>query len=105
MIGDVADADQGQNDDDWIDSEDPGRHGVIQVPFIGIEPISQRRRGTGPERVGDHAGRPEKAGARAKRGFSDQGGLSGEHDRLVCCLVGLEIHGTQGSAAERNIET
>jgi hypothetical protein len=37
--------------------------GVIQVPFIGIAPISQRRSGAGPERVGDHTGGYEKADA------------------------------------------
>ena len=55
-------------------------------------------------------GRSECKGAGAADaagGAGDECGFSGEvgHDRLLCCLMGLDTHGAQGSAADRNVET
>jgi len=48
------------------------------------------------------AGAADAAGSAGDEcGFSGEGG----HDRLLCCLMGLDIRGAQGSAADRNVET
>ena len=51
---------------------------------------------------GEGAGAADAAGS-----AGDECGFSGEvgHDRLLCCLMGLDTHGAQGSAADRNVET
>src|SRR4029077_1336221 len=53
-------------------------------------------------------GECQGAGAADAAGSAgDECGFSGEvgHDHLLCCLMGLDTHDAQGSAAERNIET
>ena len=60
------------------------------------------------ENLRTRGGQRECAGAAdTARGPCDQGGFSGEvgHDRSLCCLLGLDTYGAQGSAAERNIDT
>ena len=71
------------------------------VGFIGATAVMHQDLRTG-------GGECQRAGAAdAAGGAGNECGFSGEvgHDRLLCCLMGLDTHGAQGSAADRNVET
>lgn len=60
------------------------------------------------ENLRTRSGEREGAGAAdAAGGSGDECGFSGEvrHDCLLCCLLGSDTHGAQGSAADRDVET
>src|SRR6266478_6569566 len=61
LIGNSAEADQHDNDENRIDSEDCRRHRMGEMPFLGIKPVCQCRRRTCPKRMTDHARRNQQA--------------------------------------------
>ena len=71
------------------------------VGFTGAAAVMHQNLRTGRSEC-KGAGAADAAG-----GAGDECGFSGEvgHDRLLCCLMGLDTHGAQGSAADRNVET
>src|SRR6266404_2195242 len=63
LVGNTAEADQHDNDDNRIDGEDSCRHRMGEMPFLGIKPVRQCRRRTCPKRMTDHARRNQQTRA------------------------------------------